>query len=307
MMLMMKRPLHWLAIAALSTAIAGTALAQTGAFNDKTILKFSEPVMIPGETLEPGSYIFSLTNSDSNRHVVEIRKEGTEELVTITQAIPTKRADATGDIVVRFNPTEPGTPPAIKAWFYPGSRYGHQFVYPDAQAKQIAQRTKTVVLSGDVEGSDMSRGTLYTYDAAGTRGTYSEEAGLNREWDEWRGQSAPDATAKVRSPQRGERSDSTAPAIDAERTAMKVDLDELEDNTPQYIGKTVSVDAEVEEIYGPRLFTIDEPRWGDLEGEILVFMPTSLAVLVKDDDRITVTGTVKKFVRADFERFQVTR
>jgi hypothetical protein len=49
------------------------------------------------------------------------------------------------------------------------------------------------------------------------------------------------------------------------------------------------------------VFSIDEPNWADLDGEILVYVPTTLAALVREDDRVTVSGTVKKFVKADFE------
>jgi uncharacterized protein YdeI (BOF family) len=62
------------------------------------------------------------------------------------------------------------------------------------------------------------------------------------------------------------------------------------------------VDAEVQDVHGPRVFTIDEPNWGDLEGEILVYVPSNLAALVREDDRVTVTGTVKPFVRAELDR-----
>lgn len=84
--------------------------------------------------------------------------------------------------------------------------------------------------------------------------------------------------------------------------AMRVKVDQLEDNPRQYIAKTITVDAEVEEVYGPRLFTIDEPNWGDLAGEIFVFVPSTLAALVRENDRVMITGTVKPFVRADVER-----
>ena len=53
---------------------------------------------------------------------------------------------------------------------------------------------------------------------------------------------------------------------------------------------------------GPRVFKIDEGHWFGLGGEMLVVMPTHLAALVNEDDRVTVTGTVKEFVRAEFDR-----
>ena len=83
---------------------------------------------------------------------------------------------------------------------------------------------------------------------------------------------------------------------------MRIKLDDLEDNPTKYIGKTISVDGEVEDVFGPRVFTIDEPNWGDLEGETLVFLPTTLAALVRENDRVTITGTMKPFVRAEVER-----
>ena len=39
-------------------------------WNKKTIFTFSGPVEIPGQVLTPGSYVFKLLNSDSDRHIV---------------------------------------------------------------------------------------------------------------------------------------------------------------------------------------------------------------------------------------------
>jgi hypothetical protein len=99
-----------------------------------------------------------------------------------------------------------------------------------------------------------------------------------------------------------ERQPSTAPMMQDDPKGMRVTVDDLEDNATRYTGKTITVDAEVEEVFGPRLFSIDEPAWGDLEGEIFVFMPTHVAALVRENDRITVTGTIKPFALAELER-----
>lgn len=151
----------------------------------KTILKFSDPVMVPGATLQPGSYVFTLMDSSSSRHVVQIRTEDGSRVVALIQAVPMKRLDPKGDVVVKFNPTDVGSPPAMKGWFYPGSLHGHEFIYSDEQAKEIAQRTKTIVLSVDVPGTDLSKGTLRTYNQAGIRADWRGDAETMREWDEW--------------------------------------------------------------------------------------------------------------------------
>jgi hypothetical protein len=81
-----------------------------------------------------------------------------------------------------------------------------------------------------------------------------------------------------------------------------VKLGDIEDNASRYLGQKVTVTGEVQEVLGPRLFTIDEDNWIDLEGEILTFVPTYLAALVREDDRVTITGTVKPFASVEIDR-----
>jgi hypothetical protein len=253
-------------------------------WREQTILKFSEPVMVPGATLPPGSYEFRLLDSDSNRHMVRITTEDGSKVYATTQAVPLKRLDAKGDVVLKFNPTDTETPPALKAWFYPGTVYGHEFIYPEEQAKQIAERTKTIVLSTDVSGTDLRKGTLRSFQPSGAVVEWKADPATMREWDQWE-----------------KKRQATAPIAAGDFEGKRIALDDLEENPSKYTGQTVSVDAEVEEVFGPRLFTIDEPNWGDLDGELLVYMPSTLAALVQDDDRVTITGTVKTYVRADVE------
>ncbi|MGH9321373.1 MAG: hypothetical protein ACRD3V_15995, partial [Vicinamibacteria bacterium] len=154
----------WRRTAGLAAAvlIASAAAASASTWNEKTILTFSEPVMVPGATLPAGSYVFQLRDAKSGRHIVQVTSEEGSELMALAQAVPIKRTETTGDIVVKFNPTDVGSPPAMKAWFYTGSMHGHEFVYPEEQAKKIAERTKTIVLSVDVPGTDLEKGTLRT-------------------------------------------------------------------------------------------------------------------------------------------------
>jgi hypothetical protein len=272
----------------------GATTAAADQWNDRTTLTFSAPVMIPGATLPAGKYVFELADAAGNRNLVRVVNETTGMVIAMPQAIPITRPEPSGDVVLQFNPTEPGVAPAMKAWFYPASRYGHEFVYPEEQARHIAERTKTVVLSVDVPGSDLERGVLHSVDATGRRAEWRGDPATMKEWETWQqGRAAAD---------RDERAKASAPAVTARFEGTRVTLDDLEDNPKKYIGQRISVDAEVEDVYGPRLFTIDEPNWGDLDGEILVLMPTPLAAIVKEDDRVTISGTMKPFVRTDIER-----
>lgn len=261
------------------------APAAADQWNDRTEMTFSEAVRVPGATLAPGTYIFELAEPDSAPHVIRILSAKTSDVVATLQAVPVKRAEGRADTVLRFNPTEKGAPVAIEAWFYPNSLYGHQFVYDDEEAKTIADRTKSIVLTMD-EGDDGRSGELMVYDASGVKKAYSADQATTREWQQWR------ANREARAPVvRGDVTD-----------GMKVTVDQIEDDATRFIGRAVSVDAEIEEVYGPRLFTIDEPTWGDLEGEIFVYMPTAHAVSVDTNDRVTVSGTVRQFALADVDR-----
>lgn len=78
------------------------------------------------------------------------------------------------------------------------------------------------------------------------------------------------------------------------KQATTVDLDDLEDNPEKYIGKTVTVEGEVDRVLGPHLFTIDEQNWADAERELPVVVPDPFAAIVQSDARVRVTGTVQK-------------
>ncbi|MGE3509893.1 MAG: hypothetical protein AB7N65_13525 [Vicinamibacterales bacterium] len=282
-------------------ALMWSSAVHADQWNDKTILKFSEPVMVPGATLQPGTYVFKLPDSGaSSRHVVRIYTENEERLVTTVQAIPMKRLNPTNDIAIRFSATDESSPPALKGWFYPGSTYGHQFIYSDEEAKQIAGRTKTVVLAGDQADSDMSSASLHVYDAAGIRASWKPDEATEREWQAWQaGRKASGVSANSGGQQ---EQSANAATVNAAFEGKRVKLDALEDQPQSYMGQRISVDGEVDQVLGPRLFTLDEPDWIDLEGELLVYMPAPLAAFVRDNDRVTVSGTVKTFVKTDIER-----
>ena len=272
-----------------------TTSAGANEWNERTTLTFSAPVMVPGATLPAGTYVFELANSRGNRHLVRIRSQADNEVAAMAQAVPLRRGETSSDTVLQFNPTDTGAAPALKAWFYPGSRYGHEFVYPEEQARHIAERTKTVVLSIDVPGTDLEQGALRTFSPTGERAAWRGDEETLRQWDAWQRTRQSSNTAQ-------ERQQATAPTVRADFEGMRVALDALEDNPTKYIGQRISVDAQIEEVHGPRLFTIDEPNWGDLDGEILVLMRTPLAALVKENDRVTISGTMRPFVRTEIER-----
>jgi hypothetical protein len=287
----MKRML--LTASAVAIALLWTVTASADTWNERTTLTFSDAVLVPGATLPAGTYEFQLADSPSAPHLVRIRnKDG--QIVVSAPAVPIKRLDSKSDTVVKFAATDAGAPPALKAWFYPNSLYGHEFVYPEDQARKISERTKTVVLSTDAPDSDLQKGTLRTITPTGQRTAWKGDDATLREWNDW--QRARQSAARNSSPS------SPAPLVESDFQGTRVKLDDLESNTQKYVGQTVSVDGEVQRVLGPRLLTIDEANWADLDREVLVLLPAKVAAAVRTDDKVTVSGTVKPFVRAEIEK-----
>jgi hypothetical protein len=101
----------------------------------------SEPVEVPGVTLAPGSYVFKLADSASNRHIVVIQNERQSKTLATILAIPNYRLQPTDKSSFLFWETAAGQPRAVRAWFYPADNFGQEFVYPKGRPNQIAQVT----------------------------------------------------------------------------------------------------------------------------------------------------------------------
>jgi len=75
----------------------------------------------------------------------------------------------------------------------------------------------------------------------------------------------------------------------------------LAKDAKNYYGQTVTVSAKVEDVLGKHSFTLDEDAI--LAGpDVLVLVPTgAIPAGLKHDDRVVVTGTVRKYVTKDLE------
>jgi len=118
---------------AVTMALAGATMlpsAKADEWNKETTVSFKEPVAVPGQVLAPGTYVFKLANSQSDRHIVQIFTEDQREIVATVLAIPAYRLTPTDDTLITFEERSAGTPEAVKRWFYPGDLNGVGFVYP---------------------------------------------------------------------------------------------------------------------------------------------------------------------------------
>jgi hypothetical protein len=103
--------------------------ALADSWNKETVVTFNQAVEVPGRVLQPGSYIFKLTDSASTRTIVEIYTADDKRFVTRVMAIPAYQLDTPDTAIVTL--TERGAgPEVVHRWFYPGDSVGIEFVYP---------------------------------------------------------------------------------------------------------------------------------------------------------------------------------
>jgi len=142
----MKYGKHTIAAVAAATLWISTAPnVRADEWNKKTVLTIDEAVQVPNTVLQPGTYVFKLLDSPSNRHIVQIFDKDEKHLITTILAIPNYRLTPKGKSEFTFWEVPAGQPPAMRAWFYPGNLFGQEFAYPKNASTQIAAYTKTAV------------------------------------------------------------------------------------------------------------------------------------------------------------------
>jgi outer membrane biosynthesis protein TonB len=99
-------------------------------WDKKTTLTVNQEIQVTDRVLAPGTYVFKLLDSSSNRHVVQIYNADQSHIIDTVLAIPNYRLEPTGKSQFLFWETPPGAAPALRAWFYPGDNFGQEFRYP---------------------------------------------------------------------------------------------------------------------------------------------------------------------------------
>jgi hypothetical protein len=84
-------------------------------------------------------------------------------------------------------------------------------------------------------------------------------------------------------------------------SANVISAGKLAKDAKSYYGQTVSVKAEVEDVLGPNMFTLDEDAI--LAGsDVLVLVPRGVAGTLAHDQKVIVTGKVRPYVEADLDK-----
>src|SRR5215831_10907782 len=134
-----------------ATLYASTALAQPE--DKRTYFTFSAPIALPGVTLPAGRYLFHIVDTTTSRKVIQVQSDDQKRSFAMMNTISDTRRDPPKDATVAFYEAARGTPAAVKSWWYPGETIGYQFIYPRAQAKQLAKATGQPVLTTKSEST----------------------------------------------------------------------------------------------------------------------------------------------------------
>jgi LPXTG-motif cell wall-anchored protein len=137
-------------LALTGAALIGTSFvpkAHADQWDKMTIVTVHEPIIAGNKVLDPGTYVWKLLDSQSDRHIVQIFDKDQQHLETTVLAIPDYRMQATGKTQFAFWETPPGVPKAVRDWFYPGDNFGQEFPYPKKLVAQLASAAPVPVPS----------------------------------------------------------------------------------------------------------------------------------------------------------------
>jgi hypothetical protein len=119
--------------------------AHGDAWNKMTIVTVNQPIIAGDKVLDPGTYVWKLLDSQSDRHIVQIFDKNQDHLEATILAIPNYRLQPAGHTQFAFWETPPGVPKAVRAWFYPGDNFGQEFPYPKKLVAQLASAAPTPI------------------------------------------------------------------------------------------------------------------------------------------------------------------
>jgi hypothetical protein len=120
----------------------GTCLipkAKAGEWDWKSVVTFGQPVEIPGVVLPAGIYVFNFLGSTAARNLIEVRSQDEQKLCATIEAIPDYHWNASGETSIVYEERKAGAPHAIKEWYFPDRRYGHEFVYPETGTLELGK------------------------------------------------------------------------------------------------------------------------------------------------------------------------
>jgi hypothetical protein len=87
--------------------------------------------------LVPGTYVFNLEETGSDRHLVQVWNSDDMHLIATVMAAPLNRAEPAEHSIFTFKELRADSPLALDTWFFPGDTTGQEFEYPSQNIIRI--------------------------------------------------------------------------------------------------------------------------------------------------------------------------
>jgi hypothetical protein len=133
----------------LAFAFAGS-VAFADEFDQAMKLTFGQPVAIPGQVLQPGTYWFVVAGHGTAPNVLQVLDADRKGVIATLNTGTDEIVKASGHITVTMADRSP-KPQALLSVVYPGRTDGHLFeiVYSDQERKQFSEYPKITMRVSD--------------------------------------------------------------------------------------------------------------------------------------------------------------
>jgi hypothetical protein len=169
----MKHTVKAMAISAIALLLSLPAMAQTP---EVSTLPITEPTEVGGTILQPGTYLIRVVSPQADRNKVQITSVDRSTIYATLLTVPHQlepNEELPNTMFVYF-PAGEGRPRALRTWFAadPASGGGHDIVYEESRARQLARLARQPVVSyHDEQMADLNvitpeeTSTPYVYEA----------------------------------------------------------------------------------------------------------------------------------------------
>jgi hypothetical protein len=155
------------------------ALAQ---IPEVSTLPVTEPLEVGGTILQPGTYVIRLAPRETNRNIVQVLSWDQKTIHATVLTIPhqLEPTEEVPNTMFVFYPAGEGAVRALRTWYAPDpvSQGGHDIVYEESRAKQLARLAKTRVVSyaDETAVADLGTTELHVVTPEATVETYTVPA-----------------------------------------------------------------------------------------------------------------------------------
>jgi hypothetical protein len=119
--------------------------------NEVSTLPVDQPIDVGGTILQPGTYTVHLVRSFANRNQMQVTSLDGKTIYATVLTVPHQLEpnEELPNSVFVFYPEVAGQPRALRTWFAPDpvSKGGHDIVYDEDRAKELARLSKTRVVT----------------------------------------------------------------------------------------------------------------------------------------------------------------